>query len=423
MALVVVSGIFGGCGLFPEPALKCEPSTHSSSSAHLECSHETEEAAVSFRAALHHLLAFQPPEYGSDYRGQVVGVDGQRITMELLGERRPLHWPRPLPFTIEPGEDVVIEQSGTSTKLLFASGALAYHADEAFRPMAEEQWLRSIEMRAERGCTSSLGTTVDLVLASERIPTGGSAEVDGWHIRNLGGFLDAGGCGSPEGRFQGAWIAETTEERFECFFPSWEVEACGSGILAANQRGSAHDFGTWDSYFPVAGRYRILSKDSEVIRFLIEEKDFVQKLRWPGPLPIDVSDGDIFELQKQGSWNVLTFPRGQIALASERAIWEIGSRSLDGAASMFLVPHCTMGKDPDLFGRGTVVLRLQFQTDTEEIVLLPGEQKHVGDWTYRLLHGARFQGATCTIGQTEGILEAGESGALVAYRHLDPTDE
>lgn len=58
-----------------------------------------------------------------DHRGDVVEVRDALVVVDLLGERRTLHWPEPLPFAMEPGEEFVARIGGNSVTLYFSKGS------------------------------------------------------------------------------------------------------------------------------------------------------------------------------------------------------------------------------------------------------------------------------------------------------------
>lgn len=384
------------------------------------CSHETERALETFPLSLERLLAFQPPWHGQRYRGQVVAVEAERVTMELLGEPHHLHWPTDLPFAIAPGEDVVVEQKEGTSYLHFHQGALAYRvADPSKGSVHEEQRLRDLMIRTTGSCSSSLGVVAELDVGSSRLAPGESVELDGWRIHYLGGVSSP--CSGTNDR--GVWIADTKKERFHCEFPAYDwqpEEPCSEEVLQRATR--EHDFGDRSLVggYP-EGTYRITAVDAEGFQFTGGENGTVQELRWPGPLPIDVSEGDSVDVQKQGSWNVLSLPGGQVAFVLVHVLAEGGLKWLHDGSQLQVVPQCTMDNAPDLLGRGKTIWGARFQGGGGEFILRPGDEVQAGEWTYRVLSLVHFEWAYCTIGTISGYTDGfGLSGILVAHRRLEP---
>lgn len=376
------------------------------------CNEQVENALDDLSFMEEDPVAFQPALPEGDHWGRVVGITGNRVEIDFEGTRGTLRWPRRLPFSIEEGEEMILQANGDSSTLFFAQGALAFQAlGAAAPPPSKAQKIGSIEVRWEKGCSSRYGRAMDLVVGDARIPPGSSSKFRSWEVHNLGAVYDAEGQGCGDFRlapFYGAWIAESTQERFSCSEPSAPADRCSEEVLQAYEEGMKFDFFLRS---PPEVSIEVLAVYPDGFDYSPPGTEEVERFKWPGALPLEIEEGDLFEVSKEDEWTLIHLPRGELAYART---WGFGFN-----------PPATPPKGPGgLFGHAgcaldeTVEVASMTFYGTDDLIL-PGQEVQYGDWTYRLLYARQIEGSSCKKGGEFLFVHEGfGEGALVAYRRF-----
>lgn len=400
-----------GCNLMPWDAdSACMKETFTPISMGERCGQEVEEALEELFFSDGPPATLEPALGLGDHLGEVVAVEPKRVELEVGEERASLRWPRPLPVDVEPGEELLVQVDEQSVTVFFEQGALAFHGGAAGAlPRPGEQRIGSSKARWQTGCTESLfGTTFDLLVDDHRIAPGEEATVRGWRVENLGAAFDADGCGPVEGSpYRSAWIAETSEARYECVNYKTSAPACSEAIVAANEAGERHSF-----------RMGEIGEGRKVVRDVRPDGfNLGVDVRWPGPLPIQIEEGELVEVAHLGTWIVFQFPRGNLAVHREPFNFTFAPpvTTPDGAAQLRRNIDCELdgGRYAPSIG-----------TEAGDAFAFPGESLTVGGWTLRLLYAWEIGGAECRKGEEILFVSEGSSqSVIVAHQVLDASTQ
>lgn len=406
-SLLLAPLLLGGCDMMLGGET-CGPGAFTSYFSGTTCSASVEDTLHEIHQSKKMPVQFQPSLPIGDHYGTVTALDSKRIEIDFGETSGELRWPNALPFTIEPGEEMVLQVDQESTTLFFEQGALAFHAGSGEAPPTSEGLrLGSREVRWETGCSSSLGTSLSLVVGEKLVPAGSAAEQWGWRVRNLGAFSQEG-CAPLEDFYLGAWIAESTEIRYQCVGPPSPKEACSEEIRAANETGKQHDFGVGALR---EGSYLVELRESDGFIFRDQKNQSIHKLQWPEALPVEFAEGDELTVALHNGWNVFRFPRGALAFALSRDFFfEPPLLSPDRKAYLRTVTGCALGERLRAPG-------VSFSGGNDFI--LPGEEIEHGEWTYRLLFAWEAANVSCSKGSVSlGEYEGRGEGAIIAHQIL-----
>lgn len=418
LAFAFVLIFFWGCDYFPWEEPGCLEAAEYELSLFARAPNCSEEVEYFIREASEGVL--EPHSYWypmGEYEGVILNVEGRRIEVEFRGEPRTLVWPRSLPFPIEVGDQVRVEVDEGSTTLHFELGALAFHSEVGFAPPPPRgQRVGSHGVRWDEGCVSTYGPTMDLLVGDQRIVPGEAAKIDGWLVMNLGAVAIPMSeyCGMvAEGHFWGRWIAEKHAEVEYCVPEPPIGPACSEEIAAANLEGAAHELTT--DHLP-AGEYRVVELGDDGFAFA-DEEEVSRSFSWPGPLPIEIEEGDPLLLEHRGDWKILTLPRGELAFASTFALgFAPPEVSPDEKDFILYVKGCVL--DGDFSAPG-----VRIDGEADKAILFPGQEAKVGAWTYRLLFAEERGPKECYSQWGTMVVEGMGRGTLLAHRSLEPAED
>lgn len=357
----------------------------------------------------------EPPLTGvrGDHMGNAIELRDRSLVVDLLGVRRTLHWPEPLPFAIQPGEAFVAQVDEASVTLFFSKGSLAFEPEGMVGRHQEGIRIGSLAASWEPGCESTHGTAMYLRVGSTSLAPGETAKIEGWTVTNLGAVLPSMRDCSVSGLVQplrpAAWIAHSTEVRYECSSHPPPALVCSEETIAAHDRGREFDFnlGSVED-----GTYKVIGVDSSHFLLRLPGSDAYPVINWPYELPVEIAEGDEVTIAHSRRWRVLSFPRGQLAVSYVHYAFtfEPPPTAPDGSGHLEGVAACALDDERAAMG-------VAIRDGSDEAFVIPGESATVGDWTYHLLFGWEAGPFACRKG--DEVIQIGEGigeGAIAAHR-------
>lgn len=358
-----------------------------------------------------------------DHRGDVVEVRDALVVVDLLGERRTLHWPEPLPFAMEPGEEFVARIGGNSVTLYFSKGSLAFHMEEVIVPLQGGMELGALQAWWEPRCEASIGAAMYLVVEGTAVAPGETARIGEWSVTNHGAVVHpdmVGGCSALGAAPMvphrgGAWTAHSTEVQFECTSPPPPDLVCSEETIAAHERGRefARSLGTVED-----GTYEVVAVHSNSFLVWVPGSDAIPVINWPYELPFEIAEGEEVSIDHSQGWRVFTFPSGQLAfaIAHHAFAFEPPPVAPDGSARIEGFAACALDAERTAMG-------LAIGDGGDEAAILPGESAKVGDWTYHHLFGWKAGPVECRMGHEVFLIGEGIGEGAIAAHRIFPTDE